>query len=107
MAQMVIELGANVFTIGLRLALPILGLLLMTEIALALVGRMTTQLQSGAERDAAQNVVNVDYARTAAEDCAATLFRLRGADFPARFATDCSSKRAWRTTRARNRPRNG
>jgi flagellar biosynthetic protein FliR len=47
MAQMVIELGANVFIVGLRLAFPILGLLLMAEIALALVGRMSSQLQLG------------------------------------------------------------
>lgn len=47
MAQIVIELGANVFTVGLRLAFPILGLLLMTEISLALVGRMSAQLHLG------------------------------------------------------------
>ena len=47
MAQMVIELSANVFSVGLRLALPIIGLLLMTEIALALVGRMSAQLHLG------------------------------------------------------------
>jgi flagellar biosynthesis protein FliR len=47
LAQTVIELSANIFTVGLRLALPIIGLLLMTEIALALVGRINSQLHVG------------------------------------------------------------
>jgi flagellar biosynthetic protein FliR len=47
LAETVIRLGSNIFTVGLRLALPIVGLLAMTEIALALVGRMTPQLQIG------------------------------------------------------------
>ena len=47
LAQTVIELGSNIFTVGLRLAFPILGLLLMIEISLALVGRISTQLHLG------------------------------------------------------------
>jgi flagellar biosynthesis protein FliR len=47
LAEMVIRLGSNIFTVGLRLALPIVGLLAMTEIALALLGRMTPQLHIG------------------------------------------------------------
>jgi flagellar biosynthesis protein FliR len=47
LAQTVIELGSNIFAVGLRLAFPILGLLLMTEISLALVGRISTQLHLG------------------------------------------------------------
>jgi flagellar biosynthesis protein FliR len=48
LAHTVIALGANIFTVGLRLAFPILGLLLMTEIALGLVGRISSQLHLGA-----------------------------------------------------------
>jgi flagellar biosynthesis protein FliR len=47
LAQAVIHLGSNIFTVGFRLALPIVGLLLMTDIALALLGRMNSQLQLG------------------------------------------------------------
>lgn len=43
----VIGLGANVFALGLRLAFPVLGLLLLTEISLALVGRLSSSLQLG------------------------------------------------------------
>ena len=43
----VLSLAANVFTLGLRLAFPVLGLLLLTEIALALVGRLSSSLQLG------------------------------------------------------------
>jgi len=40
-------LGAGVFAAGLQLAFPILGLLLMAEIALALMGRLNQQLHLG------------------------------------------------------------
>ena len=41
----VIHLGAAMFTTGLRLAMPVIGLLLMLDFALALLGRMQQQLQ--------------------------------------------------------------
>ncbi|MGH9585224.1 MAG: flagellar biosynthetic protein FliR [Bryobacteraceae bacterium] len=44
-AAMVLGLAANVFSVGVRLALPVAGLLLMVDIALALVGRIYSQLQ--------------------------------------------------------------
>jgi flagellar biosynthetic protein FliR len=43
----VVALGANIFVLGLRLAFPVLGLLLLSEIALALVGRLSSSLQLG------------------------------------------------------------
>ncbi len=43
----VLHLAGNVFSLGLRLALPVLGLLLLTEISLALVGRLSSSLQLG------------------------------------------------------------
>jgi flagellar biosynthetic protein FliR len=43
----VLALGANVFELGLRLAFPVLGVLLLCEIALALVGRLSSSLQLG------------------------------------------------------------
>jgi flagellar biosynthetic protein FliR len=44
-AEMVIRLGSNIFSVGLRLALPIVALLLMVDIALALLGKINQQLQ--------------------------------------------------------------
>jgi flagellar biosynthetic protein FliR len=40
----VIQMGASVFVTGLRLVLPLLGLLLMVEISLALLARLNSQL---------------------------------------------------------------
>jgi flagellar biosynthesis protein FliR len=48
LAGAVVALSANIFTIGLKLALPTVALLLTTEIALAIVGRLSTQLHLGA-----------------------------------------------------------
>lgn len=43
-ANAIIHLGASVFTTGLRLVLPLLGLLLMVEISLGLLSRLNSQL---------------------------------------------------------------
>jgi|SRR5579884_3015054 len=43
-ARMLIQLGTGIFVVGLRIALPIIGLMLMTDIALALLGRINSQL---------------------------------------------------------------
>jgi flagellar biosynthetic protein FliR len=45
--ELVLGLGAQIFSLGLRLAFPVLGLLLLCEIALALVGRLNSSLQLG------------------------------------------------------------
>lgn len=45
MANTLIHLGSTIFSTGLRLVLPALGLLLMVEIAIALLGRLNSQLQ--------------------------------------------------------------
>lgn len=45
MANSVIQLGSTIFTTGLRLVLPVLGLLLMVEVAIALLSRLNSQLQ--------------------------------------------------------------
>jgi flagellar biosynthetic protein FliR len=47
LAKEVVRVGSGIFSFGLRLALPIVGLLLMTEITLALLGRINSQLQLG------------------------------------------------------------
>jgi flagellar biosynthesis protein FliR len=44
LVETVLSLGANVFALGLRLAFPVLGLLLLSEIALALAGRLNNSL---------------------------------------------------------------
>jgi flagellar biosynthetic protein FliR len=44
MANGLIQLGASIFTTGLRLVLPLMGLLLMVEISLALLARLNAQL---------------------------------------------------------------
>jgi flagellar biosynthetic protein FliR len=41
----VIHLGGGMFSMGLRLAMPVVGLLLLIDVALALIGRMQQQLQ--------------------------------------------------------------
>ncbi|HEY1338605.1 MAG TPA: flagellar biosynthetic protein FliR [Bryobacteraceae bacterium] len=44
-AEVMIRLGTNVFTFGVRLALPVVALLVMVDVALALLGRINQQLQ--------------------------------------------------------------
>lgn len=41
----IIRLGSNMFSFGLRLAMPVIGLMLLIDVALALLGRMQQQLQ--------------------------------------------------------------
>jgi flagellar biosynthetic protein FliR len=45
LANLVIQTGSTIFSTGLRLVLPLLGLLLMVEISLALLARLNSQLQ--------------------------------------------------------------
>jgi flagellar biosynthetic protein FliR len=45
MPEAMIRLGATIFTTGLRLAMPVIGLLLLVDIALALLGRVNAQMQ--------------------------------------------------------------
>jgi flagellar biosynthesis protein FliR len=44
-AEGVIKLGSTLFSVGMRLALPIIALLVMVDVALALMGRLNQQLQ--------------------------------------------------------------
>jgi len=44
-AQALIRLGSNLFVVGVRLALPVVALLVMVDVALALLGRLHAQLQ--------------------------------------------------------------
>lgn len=44
-ADLVVRLSSSIFSVGLRLALPVVALLLMVDIALALLGRINQQLQ--------------------------------------------------------------
>jgi len=43
--QPLIQLGASLFAVGVRLALPVVALLVMVDVALALMGRLNQQLQ--------------------------------------------------------------
>jgi len=43
--ELVVRLGAGMFSTGMRLALPVLALLALMDLALALVGRLNQQLQ--------------------------------------------------------------
>jgi flagellar biosynthetic protein FliR len=45
LAMELIRLGSSIFSVGLRLALPIVGLLLMVDLALALLGRINAHVQ--------------------------------------------------------------
>lgn len=44
-AEAIIRLGSNIFTTGLRLALPVLALMLLIDLVLALLSRVNAQLQ--------------------------------------------------------------
>jgi flagellar biosynthetic protein FliR len=44
-AEPLIRLGAILFSVGVRLALPVVALLVMVDVALALLGRLNAQLQ--------------------------------------------------------------
>ena len=44
-AERLIRLVANVFSVGVRLALPVVALLIMVDVSLALLGRLNQQLQ--------------------------------------------------------------
>jgi len=44
-AEPLIQLGASIFTYGLRLAFPVIALLMFIDISLALLGRLNSQLQ--------------------------------------------------------------
>ena len=44
-AELLIRLGSGLFAVGVRLALPVVALLVMVDVALALVGRLNQQLQ--------------------------------------------------------------
>jgi flagellar biosynthetic protein FliR len=44
-AGLLIHLASNLFSVGVRLALPIVALLVMVDVALALLGRLNAQLQ--------------------------------------------------------------
>jgi flagellar biosynthesis protein FliR len=43
--EAILRLGANIFTSGLRLALPVIALLVLMDVAFALLGRLHAQLQ--------------------------------------------------------------
>jgi len=44
-AKPIVELSSGMFTVGMRLALPVVALLVMVDVALALLGRLNQQLQ--------------------------------------------------------------
>lgn len=46
-ADVVIRLGSTIFTTGVRLAFPVIALMVMVDVALALLGRINAQLQLG------------------------------------------------------------
>ena len=46
-ANLVVQVGSGMFSVGLRLAFPVLGLLLMSELLLGLMGRISSQLHLG------------------------------------------------------------
>ena len=44
-AETLVQLGSSIFTSGLRLAFPVIALLMFIDISLALLGRLNSQLQ--------------------------------------------------------------
>lgn len=59
LATTVVRLSANTFGFGLRLAMPIIGLLLMTDIALALLGRLNAQIHLGMQAFPVKMMLNL------------------------------------------------
>lgn len=45
LADTILRLGSAAFELGLRLALPVVGLLMLTDLTIALLGRLNSQLQ--------------------------------------------------------------
>jgi flagellar biosynthetic protein FliR len=45
MAEQLIQLGSTIFSVGLRIAFPMMGLLLMVDISIALLGRLNQHMQ--------------------------------------------------------------
>jgi len=45
MAEEIIRAGSSIFSVGLRLAMPVAGMLLLVDLTLALVGRINAQVQ--------------------------------------------------------------
>lgn len=44
-AHAIVQLGANLFPFALRLAFPVMGMLILVDVSLALLGRLNSQLQ--------------------------------------------------------------
>jgi flagellar biosynthesis protein FliR len=44
-AEKIVRLGSGMFSVGLRLAMPVLALLLLVDVAMALLGKLNQQLQ--------------------------------------------------------------
>jgi len=44
-AEKIVKLGSGMFSVGLRLAMPVLALLLLVDVAMALLGKLNQQLQ--------------------------------------------------------------
>ncbi len=44
-AEQILRLASGMFSVGLRLAMPVLALLLLVDLAMALLGRLNQQLQ--------------------------------------------------------------
>jgi flagellar biosynthetic protein FliR len=59
LASTVIRLSANMFSFGLRLAFPIIGLLLMTDVALSLLGRLNAQIHLGMQAFPVKMMLNL------------------------------------------------
>ncbi len=58
-ADAIIHAGSSMFSVGLRLAFPVMGLLLMSEILLGLMGRISPQLQLGQQAAPAKMLISL------------------------------------------------
>jgi flagellar biosynthetic protein FliR len=61
MAQAVVGFVGTIFSTGLRVAFPVLALLLLVDIALALLSRMQTQLQLFTVSSPAKILVSIGF----------------------------------------------
>lgn len=58
-ANAVIHAGSSMFSVGLRLSFPVLGLLLMSEVLLGLMGRISSQLHLGQQAGPAKMLITL------------------------------------------------
>ena len=96
-AQALIRLGAGLFSVGVRLALPVVALLVMVDMALALLGRLNQQLQLLSLAFPAKMLTGAAGAELGGAAVPAHAARVRRAGLDGRAADAGAMRTPWRT----------